>query len=66
MAHGHDQQRTWQASVDEIVGCSDVGTFGYPTLPNWAWPGQEGKFLTVEVYSGAERVRLYLKDKLIG
>ena len=38
----------------------------YPTLPNWTWPGQEGKPLTVEVYSGAERVRLYLNDKLIG
>jgi beta-galactosidase len=38
----------------------------YPTQPNWTWPGQEGKPLTVEVYSGAERVRLYLNDKLIG
>jgi beta-galactosidase len=38
----------------------------YPTLPNWTWPGQEGKTLTVEVYSGAPSVRLYLNDKLIG
>ena len=38
----------------------------YPTLPSWTWPGQEGKPLTVEIYSGAERVRLYLNDKLIG
>ena len=38
----------------------------YPTLPSWTWPGQEGKPLTVEVYSGTERVRLYLNDKLIG
>ncbi len=38
----------------------------YPTLPSWAWPGQEGKPLTVEVYSGAESVRLLLNDKLIG
>ena len=38
----------------------------YPTLPSWTWPGQEGKPLTVEVYSGAERVRLFLNDKLIG
>ena len=37
----------------------------HPTLRSWTWPGQEGKQLTVEVYSGAERVRLYLKDKLI-
>ena len=43
-----------------------VGWAVYPTLPNWTWPGQEGKPLTVEVYSGAERVRLYLNDKLIG
>ena len=38
----------------------------YPTLPSWTWPGQEGKPVTVEVYSGAERVRLYLNDKLVG
>ena len=38
----------------------------YPSLPNWTWPGQEGKHLTVEVYSGTERVRLFLNDKLVG
>ena len=38
----------------------------YPTLPSWTWPTQEGKELQVEVYSGAEKVRLYLDDKLIG
>jgi beta-galactosidase len=38
----------------------------YPTLPSWSWPGQEGKELEVEVYSGAEKVQLYLNDKLIG
>ena len=43
-----------------------VGWAVYPTLPSWTWPGQEGKDLQVEVYSGAEKVRLYLNDKLIG
>ena len=38
----------------------------YPTLPIWTWPGQEGKELQVEVYSGAEKVQLFLNDKLIG
>ena len=38
----------------------------YPTLPSWTWPGQEGKDLEVEVYSGAEKVQLFLNDKLIG
>jgi len=38
----------------------------YPTLPAWSWPGQEGKPLQVEVYSGTEKVRLYLNDKLLG
>ena len=38
----------------------------YPTLPSWTWPGQEGKNLQVEVYSGAEKVQLFLNDKLIG
>ena len=43
-----------------------MGWSVYPTLPSWTWPGQEGKPLTVDVYSGAESVRLYLNDKLIG
>jgi beta-galactosidase len=43
-----------------------MGWSVYPTLPSWTWPGQEGKSLTVDVYSGAESVRLYLNDKLIG
>ena len=43
-----------------------MGWSVYPTLPSWTWPGEEGKPLTVEVYSGAERVRLFLNDKLIG
>jgi beta-galactosidase len=38
----------------------------YPSLPSWTWPGEDGKPMAVEVYSGAERVRLYLNDKLIG
>jgi beta-galactosidase len=38
----------------------------YPTLPSWTWPGQEGKDLEVEVYSGADKVRLFLNGKLIG
>jgi beta-galactosidase len=38
----------------------------YPTLPSWSWPGQEGKNLEVEVYSGAEKVQLLLNGKVIG
>lgn len=37
----------------------------YPTLPSWTWPGEEGKNLEVEVYSGAEKVQLFLNGKLI-
>ena len=43
-----------------------VGWATYPTLPTWSWPGQEGKEMQVEVYSGAEKVQLFLNDKLIG
>lgn len=43
-----------------------VGWATYPTMPTWSWPGQEGKEMQVEVYSGAEKVRLFLNDKLIG
>jgi beta-galactosidase len=43
-----------------------VGWATYPTISTWSWPGQEGKELQVEVYSGAEKVQLFLNDKLIG
>jgi beta-galactosidase len=43
-----------------------VGWAAYPTLASWSWPGQEGKEMQVEVYSGADKVRLFLNDKLIG
>ncbi len=38
----------------------------YPTIPSWTWPGHEGEEMQLEVYSGAEKVRLYLNGKLIG
>ena len=38
----------------------------YPVFTSWNWPGMEGKPLEVEIYSRAERVRLYQDDKLIG
>ncbi len=38
----------------------------YPTIPTWTWPGQEGKTMQVEVYSGVEQVRLFLNGKPIG
>jgi beta-galactosidase len=43
-----------------------IGWSVYPTLPSWTWPGQEGKDMQVEVYSGTEMVRLFLNDKLVG
>lgn len=43
-----------------------VGWASYPTLPTWSWPGQEGKNMQVDVYSGAERVQLFLNGKVIG
>jgi beta-galactosidase len=43
-----------------------MGWAVYPTLPSWTWPGQEGKNMEVEVYSGTEKVQLFLNGKLIG
>lgn len=37
-----------------------------PLLASWTWPGQEGRELTVEVYSRHDAVRLYLGDRLLG
>ena len=38
----------------------------YPTLPTWSWPGQEGQTMQIDVYSGTDKVQLFLNDKLIG
>ena len=38
----------------------------YPTLPSWTWPDHVGKTLSVEVYSGTERVQLFLNNRLLG
>jgi len=43
-----------------------VGWSTYPMLSTWSWPGMEGKELQVEVYSAAEKVQLFLNDKLLG
>ena len=43
-----------------------IGWSVYPSVASWTWPGHEGKDLQVEVYSGAEKVRLYLNNNLIG
>ena len=37
-----------------------------PTMASWTWPGEEGKTMQVEVYSGVEKVRMYLNGKLMG
>jgi len=43
-----------------------IGWAVFPSVSSWTWPGQEGKALQVDIYSSAQRVRLYLNDKLIG
>jgi beta-galactosidase len=43
-----------------------IGWTVFPTIASWTWPGHEGKDMQVEVYSGTEKVRLFLNDKLVG
>lgn len=44
-----------------------VSAWGWPDeLQSWTWPGQEGKPVTVRVYSKAEQVRLLLNGKEVG
>jgi beta-galactosidase len=57
---------TVRLPAPEGMKISAPGWGVYPSLPNWTWPGQESKPMTVDVYSGAEKVRLYLNDSLIG
>jgi beta-galactosidase len=37
-----------------------------PTLPSWTWPGQEGRSMSVEVYSRHDAVRLELDGRVLG
>lgn len=39
---------------------------GTNSIPSWTWTGKEGVKATVEVFSSARRVKLYLNGKLIG
>jgi beta-galactosidase len=44
-----------------------VGLWGWPAeFLSWNWPGQEGRVLSVNVYSRAQRVRLELNGRLVG
>ena len=43
-----------------------VGWAVYPSIPSWTWPVPQGKEMHVDVYSGAEKVQLFLNAKLIG
>ena len=41
--------------------------WGYPDVePSWTWPGREGEKLTVEIFSGCERVRLLVNGRDYG
>ena len=39
---------------------------GTNSIPSWSWQGCEGMSTTVEVFTSAPSVKLYLNDKLIG
>ena len=39
---------------------------GTNSIPSWSWQGCEGMMATVEVFTSAPSVKLYLNDKLIG
>ncbi len=39
---------------------------GTNTIPSWSWQGCDGMPTVVEVYTSAQKVKLYINDKLIG
>lgn len=39
---------------------------GTNSIPSWSWRGMDGTDATVEVFTSADSVRLYLNDKFIG
>lgn len=64
--HGDRVFTTVRFPESEAKKIVAIGWSVYPSLPSWTWPGQEGKTLTVDVYSGTDSVRLYLNGKVIG
>jgi beta-galactosidase len=72
----HYRNILWDRGETLYAAVREVAPDGRPLQPSlwsppplqasWTWPGQEGRELTVEVYSRHESVRLYLNDKLLG
>jgi beta-galactosidase len=72
----HYRNILWDRGETLYAAVRDVAPDGRPLQPSrwappprqahWNWSGQEGRELTVEVYSRHESVRLYLNDRLLG
>lgn len=72
----HYRQTIWNDDAPTTIGVREPnGYFGeinetswsvWPTWESWNWEGYEGRPVTVEVYSRAPLVRLFLNDKMIG
>jgi beta-galactosidase len=44
-----------------------ISFWGWPEAwPDWTWPGQEGRLFQVDVYSGCDKVELFLNEELLG
>ena len=75
-AESYFQQTVWGLRKAPYLGVRPVNWNGKKmtgsawrmtdAVESWTWPGCEGQKATVEVYSDAEVVVLYCKDKLIG
>ncbi len=73
----HYRDMLWNSDGSDLYLCvrepngywGEVRTTGwssYPTWESWDWPGWEGKTATVEVYTKAPEVKLWLNGRLIG
>ena len=63
---GHPLYIAVHAPVDE--GLTPVVTpWGWPDVwPSWTWPGNEGRLLRVDVYTGSDAVELFLDGESLG
>ncbi len=55
----HNPEPTFGARKNVAWGWDDVHA-------SWNWPGREGRKMKVDVYSGCERVKLFLNGKSLG
>jgi beta-galactosidase len=68
--------KSWNFGIIDLCGFPKDAYYFYQSqwtqepmvhlLPDWTWPGLEGKVIPVQAYSNCDRVELFLNDRSLG